>query len=71
MNKETICDELRRLEGEVVEAEQALAEQEALLLKLKREGQDFGRLASALNLMREQQQSRQQDRLRLLGLLQQ
>jgi hypothetical protein len=71
MNRETICDELRRLEGEVVEAEQALAEQEALLVKLKREGQDVGKLESALNLMREQQQSRQQDRLRLLALLQQ
>ena len=71
MNRETICDELRRLEGEVVEAEQALAEQEALLVKLKREGQDVSRLADALNLMREQQQSRQQDRLRLLALLQQ
>ena len=67
----TISDELRRLEGEVVEAEQALAEQEALLVKLKREGQDVSRLADALNLMREQQQSRQHDRLRLLALLQQ
>jgi hypothetical protein len=48
MNRETICDELRRLEGEVVEAEQALAEQEALLVKSKREGQDVSRLADAL-----------------------
>jgi hypothetical protein len=71
MNRETICDELRRLEGEVVEAERVLAEKEALLVRLKREGQDVSRLASALNLMREQQQSRQQDRLRLLALLQQ
>jgi hypothetical protein len=72
MNRETICDELRRLEGEVVEAEQVFAEQEALFLKLKREGRDdVSRLASTLDLMREQQHSRQQDRLRLLALLQQ
>ena len=71
MNRETICDELRRLEGEVVEAEHELAKQEALLIRLKQEHQDVSRVASALSLMREQQQSRQQDRLRLLALLQQ
>lgn len=71
MNRDTIVDELRRLEGEVVEAERELAEQEALLVRLKSERQDVSKVASALNLMREQQQSRQQDRLRLLALLQQ
>ena len=71
MNRDTIVDELRRLEGEVVEAERELAEQEALLVRLKRERQDVSRVASVLSLMREQQQSRQQDRLRLLALLQQ
>jgi hypothetical protein len=70
MNREAICDELRRLEIEVVEAEQALAEHEALLLALRRERQDDSRVVSELNLMREQQQGRQQDRLRLLALLQ-
>ena len=71
MNRDTIFDELRRLEGEIVKAERRLAEQEALLLKLKREGEDVSAVSEALNLMREQQQSRQQDRLRLLALLQQ
>jgi hypothetical protein len=71
VNRDTIFDELRRLEGEAVEAEQKLAEQEALLIRLKREHQDVSRIAAALSLMREQQQSRQQDRLRLLALLQQ
>jgi len=71
MNRDTIIDELRRLEGEVVEAERELAEQEALLVRLKSERQDVSKVASALSLMREQQQSRQQDRLRLLVLLQQ
>jgi hypothetical protein len=71
MNRDTIVDELRRLEGEVVEAERELAEQEALLVRLKRERHGVSRVASVLSLMREQQQSRQQDRLRLLALLQQ
>ena len=71
MNRDTIFDELRRLEGEIVKAERRLAEQEALLLKLKREGEDVSAVSEALNLMREQQQSRQQDRLRLLALLRQ
>ena len=71
MNRDTIFDELRRLESEIVKAERRLAEQEARLLKLKREGEDVSAVSDALNLMREQQQSRQQDRLRLLALLQQ
>jgi len=71
MNRDTIFDELRRLEGEIVKAERRLAEQEARLLKLKREGEDVSAVSDALNLMREQQQSRQQDRLRLLALLRQ
>jgi len=71
MNRDTISDELRRLEGEIVKAERRLAEQEALLLKLKREGEDVSAVSDGLNLMREQQQSRQQDRLRLLALLRQ
>ena len=71
MNRDTISDELRRLEGEIVKAERRLAEQEARLLKLKLEGEDVSAVSDALNLMREQQQSRQQDRLRLLALLRQ
>jgi len=71
MNRDTISDELRRLEGEIVKAERRLAEKEALLLKLKRKGEDGSAVSDGLNLMREQQQSRQQDRLRLLALLRQ
>jgi hypothetical protein len=71
MNRDTIVDELRRQEDELVEAGRELAEQEALLVRMKRERQDVSRVASVLSLMREQQQSRQQDRLRLLALLQQ
>ena len=71
MNRDTISDELRRLEGEIVKAERELAEKEALLLKLKRKGEDGSAVSDGLNLMREQQQSRQQDRLRLLALFRQ
>jgi hypothetical protein len=72
MNRDTIFDELRRLEGEIVKAERRLAEQEALLLKLKREGENVSAISDALNLMREQQQSRHRiDRLRLLAVLRQ
>ena len=71
MNRDTISDELRRLESEIVKAERRLAEKEALLLKLKRKGEDGSAVSDGLNLMREQQQSRQQDRLRLLALLRQ
>jgi hypothetical protein len=71
VNREVIFDELRRLEAEVIQAERELAQQEALLTKLKRECGDVSGLQSTLDLMREQQQSRQQDRLHLLALLQQ
>ena len=71
MKRDMIFDELRRLEVEVVQAEHELAQQEALLIKLKREREDVSGVERTLDLMREQQQSRQQDRLRLLALLQQ
>ncbi|WGR73685.1 MULTISPECIES: hypothetical protein [unclassified Bradyrhizobium] len=40
MYKDPLLDELRRLEREVVEAERQLAEQEALVVGLKRQNQD-------------------------------
>ena len=71
LKRDVILDELRRLEVEVVQAELELAQQEALLIKLKRACEDVSDVQSTVNLMREQQQCRQQDRLRLLALLQQ
>ncbi len=70
MFKDAISDELRRLEYEVVQAEQQLAAQEALVLKLKRSHQDTGSAEEELEDMRDKQRQRQQERQRLLALLQ-
>ena len=70
MHNEALQDELRRLEREVVDAERRLAEQETLLVELKRQGQDTHKAKAELEMMRDQQRRRQADRLRLLSLLQ-
>lgn len=63
-------DELRRIECEVVEGERRLAEQEALLLELKRQGQETAKVEAELERMRQDQRRRDQDRQRLLSRLQ-
>jgi hypothetical protein len=55
---------------DVVEGERQLAEQEALLVALKREGKDVSKVKAALDQMREDHRLRQQDRERLLSRLQ-
>jgi len=70
MFKDAIRDELRRLEYEVVQAEQQLATQEALVFELKRTHQETGSAEDELENMRDKQRHRQQERLRLLALLQ-
>ena len=70
MFKDAIADELRRLEYDVVQAERQLAAQEALVLELKRTHQDAGGAGDELEVMRDQQRRRQQERQRLLALLQ-
>jgi len=72
MNRDMLLDEVRRieLECEVVEGERQLAEQEARVIALARQNQDTSRARSALELMREDQRSRDQDRQRLLSMLQ-
>ncbi len=70
MYNDNILDELRQLEREVVEAERRLAEQEALIIELKRQHQDASSALAELEIMRKNQQQRQQDRQRLLSLLQ-
>jgi len=40
MDKTFVYDELRRVERDVVQGERRLAEQEKLVLELKREGKD-------------------------------
>lgn len=66
MFKEAISDELRRLEYEVVQAEQQLAAQEAVVIELKRTHQDSGSAQEQLENMLDKQRQRQQERQRLL-----
>jgi hypothetical protein len=70
MINEALFDELRQLESDVVEAERRLAEQEALIVDLKRQHQNASGAQAELEIMRENQRRRQQDRQRLLSLLQ-
>ena len=62
--------ELSRVEREVVEGERLLAEQEALLVDLKQQNLDLTEARAVLEMMRENQLRRDQDRQRLLSLLQ-
>jgi hypothetical protein len=70
MYKDSILDELGRVERDVVEAERQLAEQEALLVALERQNEDTSKARAVLDMMREAQQRRQAERQRLLSLLQ-
>jgi hypothetical protein len=70
MHKDAILDELARVARDVVEAERQLAEQEELLVALKRENEDTSRASRVLDLMRDAQRRRQEERQRLLSLLQ-
>ena len=70
MHRETIMEVLSRLELEVVEAEKQLAKQEALVVALKRQNQDLSKARAVLEMMRENRRHRDQDRQRLLSLLQ-
>ena len=70
MHQDALMDELRQVGRDVVEGERLLAEQEALLVALKQENKDVGMLEAALEQMREDQRLREQDRQRLLSLLQ-
>jgi hypothetical protein len=70
MRMHVLLDELRQVGRDVVEGERQLAEQEALLVALKREGKDVSKVKAALDQMREDHRLRQQDRERLLSRLQ-
>ncbi|WLA78572.1 MULTISPECIES: hypothetical protein [Bradyrhizobium] len=62
-------DELRQIELDVVEGERRLAEQEALLIELKRLNEDATKVQAELEVMRKNQLEREQSRQRLLSLL--
>ncbi|MGY3240508.1 uncharacterized protein involved in exopolysaccharide biosynthesis [Bradyrhizobium sp. USDA 4472] len=70
MDRTSIYDELARVERDVVAGERRLAEQERLVVDLKREGQDTTNAELELETLREIQRQRDQDRQRLLSLLQ-
>jgi hypothetical protein len=70
MNTDALADELRRLEHEVVAAERQLADQESTLVELRRGREDAREAGAQLDLMGKQPRERQQERLRLLSLLQ-
>ena len=70
MDRTSIYDQLRQIEREVVEGERRLAEQEALIVELKRQGQDTAKGERELETLRENQRRCDQDRQRLLSLLQ-
>jgi hypothetical protein len=62
-----IYDELRQIERDVVEGERRLAEQEALIIELKRQNQETAKAVAELERMRGDQRRGDQDRQRLLS----
>ncbi|QOZ68827.1 hypothetical protein SAMN05192541_14853 [Bradyrhizobium arachidis] len=70
MYRTAIYDELQQVEREVVEGERRLAEQEALIVEMKQQNEDTAKAEAELERMREEQRCRDQDRQRLLSLLQ-
>lgn len=70
MYRDALSDQLRHIEREVVEGERRLANQEALLVGLKRQGKDTAAAEAELDRQRSDQRRREQDRQRLLARLQ-
>ena len=70
MDRDTLLDELRKVQHEVVAGERKLAEQESLLIALKGQNEDTTNALAVLEQMRESQRRRDEDRQRLLSLLQ-
>ena len=68
--RDSLMDELRTIELAVVEGERQLAEQEALLVSLKKQDGDVSQAELTLEVMRETQQRNEHDRQRWLSLLQ-
>ena len=68
--RDSLMDELRRIELAVVKGERQLAEQEELLVSLKKQDGDVSQAELTLEMMRETQQRNEHDRQRLLSLLQ-
>jgi hypothetical protein len=69
-NKDHLYDELRRIEQDVVRGEQQLAEQEDLLVSLKTQNQDTALVEAFLDELRLRQRALQEDRSRILSMMQ-
>lgn len=69
-NKDHLYDELRRIEQDVVRGEQQLAEQEDLLVSLKSQNKDTAQLEAFLDELRSRQRTLQEDRSRVLSMIQ-
>jgi hypothetical protein len=69
-NKDHLYDELRRIEQDVVRGEQQLAEQEDLLVSLKTQNQDTALVEVFLDELRFRQRALQEDRSRILSMMQ-
>ena len=65
-----VYDELRQVERDVVQGERRLAEQEKLVLDLKRQGNDTAAAEGELEILRKNQRVHDQNRQRLLSRLQ-
>lgn len=65
-----IYEELRQIEREVVDGERRLADQEALVVQMKKQNQDTTKAEAELERMRAEQRRRDNDRQRLLSRLQ-
>ncbi|SDF31185.1 hypothetical protein SAMN05216337_10517 [Bradyrhizobium brasilense] len=69
MYRESIIDQLREIERQVVEGERQLAECEARLAELKRQKQDIAGTQRELKMLRNNHSQFEQERQRLLFLL--
>jgi septal ring factor EnvC (AmiA/AmiB activator) len=70
MSRESLQDQLRQIERQVVQGERQLAEQEARLFELKRSGEDTTAAEAQLENLRNEQRRRDHDRQRILSDLQ-
>jgi hypothetical protein len=70
MYRDSVMNELRQIELAVINGERQLAEQEALLVSLKNENRYMVKAQAELEMMRENQLRYEQDRQRLLSMLQ-
>ena len=69
MFRESIIDQLREIERQVVEGERQLAECEARLVELKRQNHEKAGMQRELETLRNNQSQLEQERQRLLFLL--